>query len=526
MLLISLLSLSLAATPAPKPKGVTQEAAVEGFTEYRLPNGFKVLLAPDPSAAQVTVNLTVFVGSRHEDYGEKGMAHLFEHMLFKRTKKIASIKKTLSEMGGDANGSTWFDRTNYMETFPAKDETVKAAIELEAERLVNAIISREELTTEMTVVRNEFEMGENNPSGVLSERVISAAFQWHNYGNNTIGARSDIESVPTERLQAFYEKYYQPDNAMLVVAGKFDDAKALQWAADAFGKIARPKRTAPQTYTVEPVQDGERQVTVRRVGGTPVFDVAYHVPASSDPEFAAVDVLAAALGASPSGRLYKGLVENKKAAKTECTTYMMREPGVLECTVELTAKDTPATARDGLLAELEGLEKKPLTAAEVERAKAAIVKHYEVALNSPDRVGIELSEFAGVGDWRLFFIHRDRVKAVTVDDVNRVAQKYLKSSNRTLGEYVPTEKPDRAAMPAVVDLGPVIKAYQPAQALVQGEQFEATPANIEARTTRTTLGNGLKVAMLSKRTRGATVQLARHRVHRPNAAAGHQDQDA
>jgi len=510
MLISVLVSLSFAAAPnLVKPKGITQEATVEGLTEYRLANGFKVLFVPDPSSPQVTVNLTVFVGSRHEDYGEKGMAHLFEHMLFKKTKKFADIKKTLSEMGGDANGTTSNDRTNYFEIFSANDDTVKGAIELEAERLASAIISRDQLVTEMTVVRNEFESGENRPNRVLSQRVTSAAYLWHNYGRATIGNRSDIEAVPTVRLQAFYEKYYQPDNAMLIVSGKFDEQKALQVIANTFGKIPKPKRSLPpQTYTVEPVQDGERSITVRRVGGTPLFNVQYHVPAATDPDFAPVDVLSNVLGVPPSGRLYRALVDSKKSAKAECFTSALNEAGTIECMVELTAKDAPGPAREAMLAELENVSKKPVTAAETERAKTQLLKQFELTLNSPDRIGIDISEYAALGDWRMFFIYRDRIKAVTVDDVNRVAQRYLKASNRTLGEYVPTEKPDRTEVPGLVELAPMLKAYKPAEGIAQGEVFAATPSNIEARTIRSALPNGMALALLSKKTRGEKVELA------------------
>ncbi len=505
MLLPALLALSLSAAP---PKPFTHEATVEGISEYRLPNGFKVVLVPDTSKPTVTVNLTVFVGSRHENYGEKGMAHLFEHMLFKETKKIKDVKKTLTELGGDANGTTWFDRTNYFETFPATDENLKRVIELEAERLVNAVISREKLAPEMTVVRNEFEMGENEPQAVLMDRVVSTAFLWHNYGDSTIGPKSDIETVPSERLVAFYKHYYQPDNAMLVVAGKFDEAKTFKWIADTFGKLPRPARKLISTYTVEPTQDGERTITVRRVGGTPVLIAGYHVPAGSDPDYAAIDVIDQVLGDSPSGRLYKALVDTKKAAKIGCFNFQLAEPGYFGCTAELGAKDTAGPAREALLATIEDLPKKKVTPEEVERAKTKLLKYIELTLNSSERVGRLLSEVQAMGDWRMLFIHRDRIKALTAEDVNRVAAKYFKPSNRTLGEYVPTETPDRADIPALVDVSPVVKAYKGEQGLAAGEVFDASPKNIDARTTRTALGNGMKVALLTKKTRGETVHLS------------------
>jgi zinc protease len=503
MLLASLLALSISAAP---PKPFVAGPSVEGISEYSLPNGLKVLFVPDASKPTVTVNLTVFVGSRHENYGEKGMAHLFEHMLFKKTKKFADVKQELTKLGADANGTTWFDRTNYFESFPADDGKLALAIELESQRLRHAIISREQLATEMTVVRNEFEMGENHPEGVLEERLMSAAFQWHNYGNTTIGAKSDIEKVPNERLLAFYEQYYQPDNAMLIIAGKFDEAKTFKVIADTFGKLPKPKRALPpSTYTDEPVHDGEVSVTVRRVGGTPLLMAGYHIPAASDPDAPAIDLLDKVLGDSPSGRLYKELVEPKKAARVGCTSYTLREPGYFYCHVQLNAKDAVGPARDGLLNVMEGLAKKPPTKEEVDRAKSAILKQFELLLNSSDRVGIFLSEFASAGDWRLMFLSRDRVEALTVDDVVRVANKYFKSSNRTLGEYVPTEKPERAEVSPAADLGPVLKNYTGRAAMAQGEVFDVSPKNIDARTTRTALSGGMKLALLPKKTRGETV---------------------
>jgi zinc protease len=224
---------------APPPvKGVT----VEGITEYTLANGMKVLLFPDASKPTTTVNVTYFVGSRHEGYGETGMAHLLEHLVFKGTPKHPNIPQELSERGASPNGTTWYDRTNYFETFNATEDNLHWALDLEADRMVNSFIAKKDLDSEMTVVRNEFESGENAPNGVLMERVMSTAYLWHNYGKSTIGARADLENVPIERLQAFYRKYYQPDNAMLVIAGKFDTAVALRLVQETFGAIPRPAR--------------------------------------------------------------------------------------------------------------------------------------------------------------------------------------------------------------------------------------------------------------------------------------------
>src|SRR3954462_1779161 len=220
MLAISALSQQL-------PQGVQKVTSVEGINEYSLPNGLRVLIYPDDSKPKVTVNMTYLVGSRHEGYGETGMAHLLEHMLFKETKTGRDIKKELSDHGADFNGSTSYDRTNYHETVQASEANLRWALGLEAERMTGMKMEKSLLDTEMTVVRNEFEMGENDPGRILDQRVMEAAYTFHAYGRSTIGSRSDIEHVPMERLAAFYQRYYQPDNALLVVAGKFDEPKTL-----------------------------------------------------------------------------------------------------------------------------------------------------------------------------------------------------------------------------------------------------------------------------------------------------------
>lgn len=189
--------------PVVLPAGVERVTSVEGITEYRLPNGLRVLLFPDPSRPIVTVNITYLVGSRHEDYGEKGMAHLLEHLVFKGTPKHPNIPQELTERGARANGTTWLDRTNYYETVAATDDNLRWALELEADRMINSFIARKDLEKEFSVVRNEFEKGENSPGNVLEKRMLPLVFQWHNYGRSTIGEKSDIEGAPIERLQAF-----------------------------------------------------------------------------------------------------------------------------------------------------------------------------------------------------------------------------------------------------------------------------------------------------------------------------------
>ena len=498
-----LVALSLAAAP---PKPFTQVASVEGVTEYRLPNGLRVLFVPDESVATVTVNMTVLVGSRHEGYGEKGMAHLLEHMLFKGSPKFKDPKKEMGSRGAIWNGTTNYDRTNYFETLNASDANTDFAIRFEADRLVNAYVAKKDLDTEMTVVRNEFEAGENSGPGVLYNSVRGAALPWHNYGRAVIGIKADIELVPIDNLKAFYARYYQPDNTVLVVAGKFDEGKAFKSIADSFGKIPKPARALPTTVTTEPTQDGERTVTSRRVGGAPLFMAAWRIPASSDPDFPALMVLQGVLGDEPQGRVHQTLVEGKKASSARCDLDIFREPGLFHCFVAFKEGDAVAPARDALLTLLEN--PKPVTPAEFERSATGWISQAEQTLMSSQDVGLALSESAASGDWRLFFVQRDLLKKVTLDDLNRVWSKYFKPANRTSGEYVPTPRPERAEIPRPSEVGPLVNGYVGGPPLARGEAFDASPANIDKRSRRVKLANGAQLILLPKKTRAESVRIS------------------
>jgi zinc protease len=493
--------------PAMPKKVVT----VEGITEYRLENGCRVLLFPDPSSSKVTVNLTVFVGSRHEGYGETGMAHLLEHMVFKGTPTHADVPKALRDHGAQFNGTTSNDRTNYFETLNASDENLEFALKLEADRLVNSFVKREDLASEMTVVRNEFEQGENNPQRILNQRMMAAAYEWHNYGKSTIGNRSDIERVPIENLQAFYRKFYQPDNVMIVVAGNFKDDKALELVSKYFGSLKRPDRKLDDTYTEEPAQDGERVVTLRRVGTVGVVGAMYHIPAGCQDDFAALEVLTDVLDAEPSGRLYKALVETKKATGVNASAFGLHDPGVLDVTARVEKGASLDAVRDLLLETLEKFPSEKVTDEEVNRAKAKVAKQFELEISNSSRVGVAISNWAAQGDWRLFFLHRDRVAKVTPADVTRVAAKYLVPSNRTVGVFIPTDATQvvRADVPATPDVAEIVKDYKGGATVATGEFFEPTIANIEKRTQMSDLSTGVKAALLPKKTRGelVTIQL-------------------
>ncbi|WP_341892644.1 pitrilysin family protein, partial [Variovorax sp. YR752] len=317
------------AQAAPLPGGLRAVTEVEGISEYRLANGLRLLLVPDDSKPTTTVNLTYHVGSRHENYGETGMAHLLEHLIFKGTATHRNVWAEFEKRGLSANGSTSFDRTNYTASFSANEANLDWYVGWLADSMVNSFIARKDLDTEMTVVRNEMEMGENSPQRILYQRTLALMYDWHNYGKDVIGARSDVENVAIARLQAFYRQYYQPDNATLIVSGAFDSARVLRRVAATFGKLPRPKRTLPAQYTLDPAQDGERSVTLRRTGGAPLIFAGYHMPPASHPDSAAGDLLALILGDTPSGRLHKALTEKQLAAGTFGESFGLAEPSAL-----------------------------------------------------------------------------------------------------------------------------------------------------------------------------------------------------
>ena len=488
-----------AATAPLKPVHV-----VEGISEYRLPNGLQVLLVPDDSKPTTTVNLTVRVGNRHENYGETGMAHLLEHLVFKGSTRHPNAWAEFTRRGMRSNGTTWLDRTNYFASFAANDENLAWLIDWLGDALVNSFIAKKDLDTEMTVVRNEMEMGENNPGSILFQKTLATMYQWHNYGKSTIGARTDVEGVDIGRLQAFYRTWYRPDNATLIVSGRFEPSRVLALVQEHFGRIARPAGGLPRLYTLDPVQDGEREVTLRRVGGTPQMMVTYHTVPGAHPDQAAAELLALVMGETPSGRLHKRLTEKGLAASTWAWTPALHDPGLIAFGAELApGQDVPAS-RAALLAALESVAAEPITQEELDRARARWLKGWEQLFNDPEQVGTGLSEWVALGDWRLVFLLRDRVRELKLADLQRFAAERLVPANRTLGVYLPTERPQRAPAPAAVDVAQQMQAFKPQAAMAQAEAFDVSPANIDRRTERGRTG-GLQYALLPKTTRGSSV---------------------
>ncbi|MGC6445402.1 MAG: M16 family metallopeptidase, partial [Rubripirellula sp.] len=491
-----------------KKEMVEKVTEVEGITEYRLENGVKVLLFPDASKEVVTVNMTVFVGSRHEGYGEAGMAHLLEHMLFKGTPSHPDIPKALKDRGAgrSMNGTTWMDRTNYYETLPATGDNLEFAIRLEADRLLNSNIRGEDLESEMTVVRNEFERSENSPFQVMLQRMQGAAYEWHNYGKSTIGNRSDIERVPVVKLREFYRKYYRPDNVMVIVAGKFDTDEALGYLQKYFGTLSIPETPIDPTYTTEPAQDGERTVVVRRVGETQLVGAAYHIPAGSHPDYAAAKALVSILGDEPNGRLYRQLVQPGIASSVYASSFAFTEPGLLFSLAEVPGDGSLESARAALVEAMErSFAEEPITEKEVGRAVQQILKQRELQASNTDRIAVSLSDWAAQGDWRLYFLFRDHIETLTTEQVQAVAEKYFVRNNRTVGLFIPSEKSDRVEIPEAPDLAQMLDGYKGREAVSAGEQIDPDPLEIEKRTLRGDLTEGIRYAFIPKKTRGETV---------------------
>ena len=480
---------------------------VEGITEYRLPNGLRVLLFPDASKPTITVNITYLVGSRFENYGETGMAHLLEHLMFKGTPNHPHIDQEYNKRGVRFNGSTWLDRTNYHEIFEASDDNLAWAIGLEADRMVSSFISRKDLDSEMTVVRNEYESGENSPTSVVLKRIQSVAYDWHAYGRPTIGNRSDIENVDIPHLQAFYHLYYQPDNAVLLVAGKFDPKKALADIARTFGRIPDLHLKRPVFWTVEPTQDGNRVVTVRRKGDIQVVAMAYHVPSSLHRDADAIAFADYILGQVPTGRLHKALVEKGLASEVFSYELMGHDPG-LEIFGAIVKKDAPVQpVEDAMAKVVESFGAQPPTAEEMDRARISMLNDLEKTLDNPEALGVQLSEYIALGDWRLFFLSQQRIPEVKAEDVAAVANHYFKRDNRTLALFLPEDNPQRAVVPATPTIAEAMQDFKATEATSHAEAFDPSQDNIDRRTKRLEFGP-VKVALLAKKNRGETVNVA------------------
>jgi zinc protease len=443
------------------PDGVEFVAEEEGAREYRLANGLKLLLVENRVAPVVTFLVVYRVGSRNEAVGYTGATHLLEHMLFKGTPtfnkaKGSQIAATLQKIGADFNATTWYDRTNYFETVPS--DSLDLAVRLEADRMRNSFIADEDRQSEMTVVRNELERGQNEPMLVLDEAVYAAAFREHPYHHPTIGWRADVENVPTARLKEFYDTFYHPDNATAIAVGDFDPSLALELVGRHFGAVPGSPTPIPEVYTDEPRQEGERRLIVRRAGELPLVQVAFRTPAAlgqdrvlSNAELAAraaappeendtfaLAVLSSALSDGVTSRLYQALVETELAVSVDARADQFRDPGLFNLYATAAPGVEPQRVEEVIHREL-ARAAEDLKDDEVEKAKRQIAAQVAYERDGTHSVAVQMSEAEAVADWRFFNSYARNVARVTTDDVRRVAATYLIEDNRTVGHFIPKD---------------------------------------------------------------------------------------
>ena len=424
-----------------------KENAAAGLKEYRLnSNGLKVLLQEKHNSPVVTVMVVFKVGSRNEAVGYTGSTHFLEHMMFKGTAKHDPLKGTglddlLKPIGGLNNATTSYDRTNYYEVVPSKN--LELCLEVEADRMRNALLRSSDRESEMTVVRNELERDENMAEDILTNQTFATAFREHPYHHPVIGWRSDVEGVPIERLRQFYRDFYFPDNATLFICGDFKTADALNYISKHFSKVPKSPRPFPKVYTTEPPQEGERRFTVQRGDEMPKLMMAFHIPNAMSKDAYPLEVLAAILGDQKrqSSRLYKQLVDSGLASETYASNYSMKDPGLFFLYASATNGTKLDTIEKKIEDEMESLGKEPISAAELERAKMSVWKKAKLEADDPMHFAQQIADAESVADWEWWINLEKNIKAVTAADLQRVAKKYFSQSNRTVGFYLPKESP-------------------------------------------------------------------------------------
>jgi zinc protease len=421
--------------------GFTHVKSLGGIDEYRLDsNGLTVLLVPDHSAPVVTFEVTYEVGSRNEVTGATGATHILEHMMFKGSEafndqKGNSIKQLLERVGGQFNASTSFDRTNYFATIGR--ESLESYIAIEADRMRHLWLREADRQAEMTVVRNEYERGKNDPENILLEEVSAAAYVALPYHHPTIGWKSDIEHVPIAKLREFYETFYWPNNATLTVVGDIDTEPVLGLIKKYYGVYAHSPAPIPAIYTEEPAQSGERRVTVKRPGELGSIIVAHKVPNGRDADQAPLEMLDAILSSGKNARLYRALVDQGLALSAGAGTNLHHDLSLHTVFAALTPGTTHEQVEKALLAEINKIKTSGVTAAEVARVKQQYIAEDAYKRDGTAAVASEISEWIGVGDWTLYVTFPQKVQQVTPADVQRVAKQYFGADQSTTGWFVP-----------------------------------------------------------------------------------------
>lgn len=439
--LLSSLALSPLLAPAPAQAAGSAEfvRSEAGIQEYHLKNGLKVLLIENHAAPVVSTLIVYRVGSRNEAVGYTGSTHFLEHMMFKGTPtfnkdKGTQIAATLLAQGASFNATTWLDRTNYFETLPA--DQLDLALHLESDRMRNSFISDKDHRSEMTVVRNEMERGENNPDRVMWMNLFSEAFMAHPYHHPTIGWRTDVEEVPIARLKKFYHDFYYPNNATLILVGDFKTAEALKKVQSYFEPLKPSPTPIPEVYTQEPPQQGERRFEIHRPGQLGIVNMGFHVPPLENTDSATLDVIQGLLAGGVSSRLHQDLVEKNMAVSVSAWNAQLRDPGLFMMTAKLASGVKHADVEKVMLDDLEKLKQTPVGKDELERVKNQILADFAFEHHGTFELASALSEYEAMADWRYMLSYPERIKAVTAQDIQRVAQSYFLADNRTVGYFV------------------------------------------------------------------------------------------
>ena len=412
-----------------------------GIQEYKMTsNGLTVLLKEDHSAPVATFMVTYNVGSRNEAIGYTGSTHLLEHLMFKGSRKFNtdkgnSVFQLLQSLGARMNATTWLDRTNYFETVPS--EHLETAIEIEADRMRNAYIKEEDRQSEMTVVRNEFERGQNSPFGVLDEHIWAMAYMAHPYHHSTIGWKSDIEGVSIERLKEFYDTFYWPNNATATIVGDFQKTEALAMVKKHFGRIMKSRNEIPGVYTEEPEQEGQRRVVLKRAGQQGVVGVAHKTPSATHEDAPAFIVLSSILSSGKNSRFYKKITDEGLTTSVFIWDSLFRDPGLFAVYANLTPGTDHKTVEDIIMSEYEEIKQNGVTKEEVDKAKAQLVANMKFRQDGSYMVAGSLNEAIASGDWTLYTTYEERVSAVTAEDIQSVVEKYFLEDLSTVGHFVP-----------------------------------------------------------------------------------------
>jgi zinc protease len=436
-----------AANPAGAAPGFTLVKSVGGIDEYTLDsNGLTVLLAPDHSAPVVTFQVTYRVGSRNEVTGTTGATHILEHLMFKGSEgfndpKGNSVKQFLEKVGGQFNASTAVDRTNYFATIGR--ESLEGYIAIEADRMRHLWLREADRQSEMTVVRNEYERGKNDPDSVLVEEVTAAAYVALPYHHPTIGWRSDIEHVPITKLHEFYDTFYWPNNATVTVVGDVDTAGTLALIKKYYGAYTRSPQPIPVIYTEEPEQSGAKRIVVKRHGELGTVLIAHKVPNGRDADQPALEMLDAILSSGKNARLYRALVDKGLALAAGAGTDLHRDLSLHSVYASLAPGASHEDVEAALLAEIEKIKTKGVTPAEITRVKQQYIAADAYKRDGTAAVASELNEWIGVGDWTLYVNFPQKVQQVAPADVQRVAKQYFTEDQSVTGWFVPLPAPEK-----------------------------------------------------------------------------------